>query len=129
VPAALVRLLPARLRAHRLATPGTVLRRHRRLAARKWTDPHRTGRPPASAEAAALTGRPATDNDGRRCQPVQGELLKPGRRVSASAIRRVLKALKIPRPRNGAPARPGGSSCTPGQPRCPPPVSSPWTAR
>jgi hypothetical protein len=29
--AALIRLLPARLRAHRLVTPGTVLRWHRRL--------------------------------------------------------------------------------------------------
>jgi hypothetical protein len=29
--AALIRLLPARLRMHRLVTPGTVLRRHRRL--------------------------------------------------------------------------------------------------
>jgi hypothetical protein len=34
--AALIRLLPARLRAHRLVTPGTVLRWHRRLIARKW---------------------------------------------------------------------------------------------
>jgi putative transposase len=40
--AALIRLLPARLRKHRLVTPGTVLRWHRRLAARKWTYPHRT---------------------------------------------------------------------------------------
>ncbi len=30
--AALIRLLPARLRMHRLVTPGTVLRWHRRLA-------------------------------------------------------------------------------------------------
>src|ERR1700692_3780282 len=30
--AALIRLLPPRLRAHRLVTPGTVLRWHRRLA-------------------------------------------------------------------------------------------------
>ena len=52
--AALIRLLPGRLRAHRLITPGTVLRWHRRLAARKWTCPHRTGRPPVSAEIAAL---------------------------------------------------------------------------
>ena len=29
--AALIRLLPSRLRMHRLVTPGTVLRRHRRL--------------------------------------------------------------------------------------------------
>jgi hypothetical protein len=39
--AALIKLLPARLRAHRLVTPGTVLRWHRRLIARKWTYPHR----------------------------------------------------------------------------------------
>ncbi len=52
--AALIRLLPERLRAHRLITPGTVLRWHRRPVARKWTYPHRTGRPPVSAEIAAL---------------------------------------------------------------------------
>ena len=31
---ALIRLLPGKLRAHRLVTPGTVLRRHRRLVTR-----------------------------------------------------------------------------------------------
>jgi hypothetical protein len=35
--AALIRLLPGRLRAHRLVTPGTVLRWHRRLVRKKWT--------------------------------------------------------------------------------------------
>src|SRR6266702_7138817 len=48
--ATLIRLLPARLRRHRLVTPGTVLRWHRRLIGRKLTYPHRTGRPPVSAE-------------------------------------------------------------------------------
>src|SRR5207344_2609530 len=48
--AALIRLLPARLRAHRLVTPGTVLRWHRRLVTRKWICPNRTGRPPVIAE-------------------------------------------------------------------------------
>jgi putative transposase len=94
--AALIRLLPRRLRMHRLATPGTVLRWHRRLVTGKWTYPNRTGRPPVSAEIAALTGRLATQNHGRGCQRIQGELLKLGHRASASTIRRVRKALRIP---------------------------------
>jgi putative transposase len=93
---ALIRLLPGRLRMHRLVTPGAVLRWHRRLVARKWTYPHRTGRPPVGAEIAALIGRLATENHSWGYKRIQGELLKLGHRVSASTIRRVLKALKIP---------------------------------
>src|SRR5258708_2825978 len=58
-----------------LVTPGTVVRWHRRLVTRKRAYPHRTGRPPVSAEIAALN---------------------LGRRVSAATIRRVLKPLPIP---------------------------------
>jgi putative transposase len=60
---ALIRLLPGRLRMHRLVNPGTVLRWHRRLVARKWTYPHRSGRPPVGAEIAALIERLATENN------------------------------------------------------------------
>jgi putative transposase len=96
VMAALIRYLPAKLRAHRRVTPGTVLRWHHRLVTRKWTYPRGVGRPPVSAEIAALIGRLAAENHGWGYQRIQGELLKPGHRVSASTIRRVLKALRIP---------------------------------
>src|SRR5713101_7044981 len=62
--AALTRLLPARLPMHRLVTPGTVLRWHRRLVPRKRACPHRAGRPPVSAEIAALIERLAIENHG-----------------------------------------------------------------
>ncbi len=126
---ALIPLLPARLRAHRLVTPGTVLRWHRRLVTRKWTYPHRTGRPPVSAEVAALIERLATENNGWGYQRIQGELLKLGYRVGASTIRRVLKALKVPPAPSGTPTRRGGGSCIPRHRRCSPPTSSTWTAR
>ena len=82
VMAALIRLLPGRLRAHRLVTPGTVLRWHRRLVTRKWTYPHRTGRSPVSAEIAALIEQLATENNGWGYKRSQGELLKLGHRVA-----------------------------------------------
>ncbi len=94
--AALIRVLPRSLRTHRLVNPGTVLRWHRHLVTRKRAYPHRTGRPPVSAGIAVLTGRLARENHGRGYQRIQAELLKPGYRVSASTIRRVLQALRIP---------------------------------
>src|SRR5712691_7321135 len=94
--AALIRHLPRSLRAHRLVTPGTVLRWHRRLVARRWTYPNRTGRKPVRTEITSLIGRLATENPSWGYQRIQGELLKIGHRISASTIRRILRQLKIP---------------------------------
>jgi putative transposase len=69
---------------HRLITPGTVLRWHRRLGARRWTYLRRTGRPPVSAGIVALIERLATENDSWGYKRIQGELPKLGYRVGAS---------------------------------------------
>ncbi|MBP2337436.1 hypothetical protein JOF41_003614 [Saccharothrix coeruleofusca] len=96
VPAALVRRLPRMLREHRAVTPGSLLRWHRRLVAKKWTSPYRTGRPPVDDTVVALIKRMALENTSRGYRRIQGELLKLGHRAAASTIRRVLKRLRIP---------------------------------
>ena len=72
--AALVRRLPQMLRRHRLVTPGTILRWHRRLIAKKWTYPHHLGRPPVQDAVASLIERMARENRSWGYQRIQGEL-------------------------------------------------------
>jgi putative transposase len=50
----LARLLPGRLRLHRIVSPGTLLAWHRRLVRKKWTYPNAPGRPPVPAEVRVL---------------------------------------------------------------------------
>jgi putative transposase len=116
--AGLIRLLPAPVRKHRLVTPGTVLRWHRRLVARRWTYSNRLGRPPVPAEVAALVERLARDNACWGYMRIQGELRKLGHRIAASTIRRILKRARIPRRRPAAGAPTGDTSCASKHRRC-----------
>ena len=98
--AALARLLPAVLRAHRLVTPGTLLAWHGRLITRKWTS-NRPGLPRTSPEIRDLVLRLARENPAWGYRRVHGELCRLGHHISESTVRRILRARRrSPAPRN-----------------------------
>jgi hypothetical protein len=127
--AALIRRLPAVLRDHRLVTPATVLRWHRRLMTKEWTYPNRGGRPPVDDTIVALIARLAREN--------------PTWAISASRASYSSSAIASAHPRSagsssyggypqhqrGPLTRPGDGSCARRPRPCSPWTSSTSTAR
>jgi putative transposase len=62
--AALIRRLPAVLRGHRLVTPDTVLRWHRRLVTTTWTYPTAPVAHPSTTPSPSSNGWPAKTQPG-----------------------------------------------------------------
>jgi putative transposase len=74
-----------------LVTPDTILRWHRRLVTRKWTQTQpQGGRPALASDVVVLILRLARENPRWGYRRIQGELKKLGISVSATSIRTVL---------------------------------------
>jgi transposase InsO family protein len=80
-----------------IAKPDTVIGWHRRLVARRWTQPAtpKRGRPPIAAEICRLAVRMATDNPRWGYRRVHGELHRLGYRVAASTVWKLLRNARI----------------------------------
>jgi putative transposase len=102
----LTRILPPRRRQDLIVAPQTLLRWHRQLVRRRWTQPQRTGgRPPVERRVRELVLRLARENPRWGYPRIAGELLKLGARVSPSTVRRLLLTAGLtPAPRRSGPS-------------------------
>jgi len=104
--AALSALIPrARWAAVFPATPATLLSRHRRLVAGKYTPARRApGRPSTRPAVKALILAMAQDNPSWGHRRIQGEPAKPGHRIAYATVWQILTAARIdPAPRRSGP--------------------------
>ncbi len=99
--AAVSTLLPRERWSVFVVSPQTLLRWHRELVARKWTNRRRLpGRPPLDPGLRELVLRLARENPRWGCVRIQGDLRKLGIRVGATTIRSILRGSGLgPAPR------------------------------
>jgi putative transposase len=88
----LARLLPRRAWRDLFVQPATLLRWHRDLVRRRWTHPHRRGRPGISSEIRTLVLRLARENLTWGYRRLHGELCRLGYkdRIGASTVWAIL---------------------------------------
>jgi len=105
--AAFARHLPGALRQFRIVSPGTLLRWHRELLARKWTYPHKPptiGRPPTRTTVRSLVLRFAQENPTWGHRRIHGELVNLGHTLSAATVWNILTRAGLdPAPRHSGP--------------------------
>jgi putative transposase len=101
--AGLVRLLPPRAWRGMLVRPATLLRWHQDLIRRRWTYPHRRGRPAVAAELRALVLRLASENPTWGYRRIHGELCRLGCKIGASTVWTILHRAGVdPAPKRSA---------------------------
>ena len=105
--AGLSRLLPRWVWQGRLVQPTTLLRWHRDLVRRRWTSPHRRGRPGVALEIRDLVLRLARENPTWGYRRIHGELCRLGYqdRIGASTVWAILHRAGV----DPAPTRSGVS--------------------
>ena len=103
--AGLARLLPRLAWRGVFVQPATLLRWHGDLVRRRWTYPHRGGRPGISSEVRALVLRLAGENPTWGYRRIHGELCRLGYkgRIGASTVWTILHRAGVdPAPRRSA---------------------------
>jgi putative transposase len=88
--AGLARLLPRPAWRRLFVRPETLLRWHRDLVRRRWSYPHKRGRPGVTADLRALVLRLAKENPTWGYRRIHGELCRLGYRIGASTVWAVL---------------------------------------
>src|SRR5512132_223543 len=89
--AGLARLLPRPAWRGLFVQPATLLRWHRDLVRRRWTYPHRRGRPAVTAELRQLVLRLARENSTWGYRRIHGELCRLGYGMGASTVWAILR--------------------------------------
>jgi putative transposase len=105
--AALTGLLSPACRLHRIVTPATIVRWHRDLVKRRWTQPrhHRSGGRRTPPELRRLVLRLAAENSSWGYRRIHGELAGLGYQIAASTVWSILKRAGIdPAPRRDGPS-------------------------